>query len=85
LAAKGRHEAVTAAQVWRFGAALFAALGVVSAIVFARLTWRAGVDFDVTGFLWLIQNMPRLTALVFCILFYSMALWCLLRSAGSPR
>ena len=71
--------------MWRFGAALFAALGLVSAVVFGRLPWHAGADFDVTGFLWLMQNVPRLTALVFCIIFFSMALWCVLRSVGSRR
>jgi hypothetical protein len=85
-AAKGRNDTgVTAQQIWRFGAFLFAALGLVSAVVFARLRWRAGADFDVTGFFWLIQNVPRLTALVFCVLFFTTALWCVLRSTGSSR
>jgi hypothetical protein len=76
---------VTAAQVWQFGSACFAACGVFCAVAFARLKWHAGADFDVTGFLWLIQNLPRLTALVLCVLFFALALWCWLRSVGSPR
>lgn len=76
---------MTAQQVWRFGAALFAGLSLISGIVFARLKWSAGADFDVTGFLWLIQNVPRLTALVCCILFVMMAIWCLVRAVGSGR
>jgi len=75
---------VTAQGVWRFGAVLFTLLGAFSAIVFARLRWTAA-DVDVVGFLWFFQNLPKVAALGFIIVFFSIALWCFIRSFGVFR
>lgn len=75
---------MTARGIWRFGAVMFTVLGAFSAIVFARLTWTAA-DVDVVGFIWFAQNLPKLAALGFIIVFFSIALWCCIRSFGVFR
>ncbi|HTI04789.1 MAG TPA: hypothetical protein VL549_05705 [Gemmatimonadales bacterium] len=75
---------MTAQGVWRFGAVLFTLLGAFSAIVFARLRWTAS-DVDVVGFVWFVQNLPKLAALGCIIVFFSIALWCFIRSVMSFR
>ena len=75
---------MTAQGVWRFGAVLFTVLGVFTAIVYARLKWSPS-DVDVAGFIWFEQNLPKLAALGFIIIFFSIALWCFIRSFGAFR
>lgn len=58
---------MTPVQVWRGIATFFTVLAVLCGILFARMRWHAGVDFDVTGFFWLLQNMGRLSVLVLLI------------------
>ena len=76
---------MTAQGVWRFGAVLFGLLGLFSAVVFVRLPWRSGADFDLTGFFWALQNLPKLVALVSLVIFFAMALWCWIRALGRLR
>ena len=75
---------MTAHGVWRFGAVLFTVLGAFSAIVFGRLRWTPS-DIDVVGFVWFVQNLPKLAALGFIVIFLSIALWCFIRSFGVFR
>jgi uncharacterized membrane protein YeaQ/YmgE (transglycosylase-associated protein family) len=42
----------------------FGALAVVAGFLFTRMKWSRGADFDVTGFLWLVTNAPRLIVLL---------------------
>jgi hypothetical protein len=58
---------VTQAQVWRAFAIFFTVLAALVGILFARMRWHSGVDFDVTGFFWLIQNVGRISVLVLLI------------------
>lgn len=75
---------MTAQGIWRFGTVLFTVLGAFSAIVFGRLTWTPS-NSDVVGFVWLAQNLPKLAALGFIVIFFSIALWCFIRSFGVFR
>src|ERR1041384_6840742 len=58
---------MTPAQVWRAVAIFFTVLAALLGILFARMRWHSGVDFDVTGFFWLLQNMGRLSVLALLI------------------
>jgi hypothetical protein len=49
--------------VYRWCAVIVAALALVPGYYAVRLGWAPKVDFDVIGLLWLLQNVPRLTAI----------------------
>ena len=55
---------VTLGQAYKALAAFFGILAAVTGFFFLRMHWSRGADFDVTGFLWLLQNAPRLTVLL---------------------
>lgn len=46
----------------RAGAVIFALLSVPPGYYAMTLPWIASPDFDIIGFLWLLQNLPRLLA-----------------------
>jgi len=58
---------VNQSQVWRAGAIFWSVITVLCGVLFARLKWQHGVDFDLTGFFWLIENMGRLSVLLLMI------------------
>ena len=58
---------MTLQQAWKAVAVLFTVLAALAGVLFARMRWVSGVDFDVTGFLWLIQNAGRLSVLALFI------------------
>jgi hypothetical protein len=58
---------VTLQQAWKAVAVLFTVFAALAGVLFARMRWVSGVDFDVTGFLWLVQNAGRLSVLVLFI------------------
>ena len=45
-------------------AVFFGLLAAIAGLLFLRLKWTAGPDFDLTGFFWLIQNAGRLSLLL---------------------
>lgn len=49
-------------SVYRVAAAGCALLALAPGFYALTLRWAPGADFDVTGILWLLQNIPRLTA-----------------------
>ena len=55
---------MTPERVFLFGAVAVAALTAVPGYYALTLPWLPGVDFDVTGILWVMQNAPRLFAVV---------------------
>jgi len=55
---------LTLGQSYKALAAFFGGLAAIAGFFFLRMHWSRGADFDVTGFLWLIQNVPRLTVLL---------------------
>ena len=52
------------AEVLKVKAIFFTILAVVAGIAFLWLPWTPKMDFDVTGFLFALGNLPRITALV---------------------
>ena len=55
---------LTLAQSYKALAVFFGGLAAIAGFFFVRMHWSRGADFDVTGFLWLMQNVPRLTVLL---------------------
>ena len=68
---------MTLQQAWKAVAVLFTVLAALAGVLFARMRWVSGVDFDVTGFLWLIQNAGRLSvlALFICCAAAALSFW----------
>ena len=58
---------MTQGQAHKALAVFFGILAAIAGFVFLRMRWHRGADFDITGFLWLMQNLPRLTVLVLFI------------------
>ncbi|PYP10942.1 MAG: hypothetical protein DMD59_04190 [Gemmatimonadetes bacterium] len=52
----------------------FGALAVVVGVLFMRMKWWGGSDFDLTGFLWLVTNGPRLVVLFFFLVLVGTAI-----------
>ena len=55
-------------------AVFFGALALLVGFFFTRMKWSGGSDFDVTGFLWLISNSPRLLVLFLFIVLVGVAI-----------
>lgn len=72
---------MTARSVWIVAGWLFGALASFCAYWFFRLQWTPHADFDVSGLLWVLQNLPRLFALVVSFLFAGVALYSWVRAA----
>jgi hypothetical protein len=58
---------LTLQQAWKAAAVLFTIFAAIAGLIFFRLKWAPGVDFDVTGFFWVIRNVGRLSVLVLFI------------------
>ena len=61
-------------QAYKVLAAFFGALALVVGFLFIRMKWSGGADFDVTGFLWLVTNGPRLVVLFFFLVLVGTAI-----------
>jgi hypothetical protein len=59
---------LTLGQAYRALAAFFGVLAGVAGFFFLRMKWSRGADFDVTGFLWLVSNLGRLTVLLLLVI-----------------
>jgi hypothetical protein len=46
-----------------------------------RIRWAPRLDFDIIGFLWLVQNIVQLALVVITISFAGVAVYCWKRSA----
>lgn len=55
---------MTLGQAHRALAAFFGVLAAITGVIFLRMHWSRGADFDLTGFLWLVGNAGRLTVFV---------------------
>ena len=60
-------------QVYRWGAAVLALFALVPGYYAVTLRWAPSADFDVTGILFLMQNLPRFTAIVLTAAFVATA------------
>lgn len=61
-------------QAYKALSAFFGALAVLVGFLFLRMKWSGGSDFDVTGFLWLVTNGPRLVVLFFFLVLVGLAI-----------
>jgi hypothetical protein len=52
---------------------------VIAGILLLRIRWVPRADFDVVGFLWLIQNAAPLSTMVFLLFCVAAALYCWVR------
>lgn len=68
--------------IYRYGAVAFVVLALIPAYFAVTLSWFPSADFDVTGMLFLMQNAPRLTAIVATVVCVATALAFFLRSLG---
>ncbi len=62
-------------QVHKAKATLLSIFAVLAGILFLKLDWVPRIDFDVTGFLFLLGNTGRLTALAFFVLLAGTAIY----------
>jgi len=67
-------------RVYRAAAAVFALMAIAPGYWAFRLPWAPRVDFDIIGFLWALQNLPKLTAVVMTAGFVMAAAYMLGRS-----
>jgi hypothetical protein len=70
-------------RAYQFAGTLFTALAVLLGFWYTRLRWAHQVDFDVTGVLWLLQNIGPLSALVLTLICTGVALYCWIRAAAA--
>jgi hypothetical protein len=71
------------ADVLRVKAIFFTILAAIAGIAFLWLPWMPRVEFDVTGFMYALGNLPRITALVGFLAWGALAasFWLRLRSS----
>ena len=72
-------------QAYKALSAFFGALALLAGFLFIRMKWSGSSDFDVTGFLGLVTNGPRLVVLFFFLVLVGIAISYWVRSwrAGS--
>lgn len=51
-------------QVLRVKAVFFTVLAITAGGIFLYLPWAPKIDFDITGFLFVLGNLPRITAFI---------------------
>jgi hypothetical protein len=61
-------------QAYKALSVFFGALALLAGFLFIRMKWSGGSDFDVTGFLWLATNGPRLVVLFFFLVLVGIAI-----------
>jgi hypothetical protein len=66
-------------------AVFFTILATLMFAWFLRLKWQPGVDFDLTGFFWLLRNAGRLSVFVLFAVCAALAVKYWLRSYLSDR
>ena len=66
-------------------ALLFAVFAATAWLLFLRMKWLPGVDFDIIGFFWVIRNVGRLCLLVLAVSCSAAALSFWIRAFGAPR
>ena len=76
---------MTQQEAWKFLALFFAVLAAITGFLFLRMHWAPGVDFDLTGFFWLIRNTPRLSVFVLFIICAGSAITLWIRAQLSGR
>jgi len=64
---------------------MFAVLAGTAWLLFLRMRWMPGVDFDIVGFFWVIRNVGRLSLLVLALICSAAALSFWIRAFGAPR
>ena len=65
---------MTLYQVKKTAAIFFSILAVLSGALFLQLEWAPRIDFDITGFLFIISNAGRLTVLMAFLVFTGVAI-----------
>ena len=61
---------------YMFAAVANGALTLVCAYGALRMPWSPKVDFDVVGFLWVLENLPRVPVIVMAFVFATMTVYC---------
>jgi hypothetical protein len=61
-------------QAYKALSAFFGVLALLAGLLFIRMKWSGSSDFDVTGFLWLVTNGPRLVVLLCCLVLVGIAI-----------
>ena len=61
-------------QAYKALSAFFGVLALLVGFFFIRMKWSGAADFDVTGFLWLVTNGPRLVVLFFFFVLVGIAI-----------
>jgi hypothetical protein len=56
-------------RIFRFGAVACVLLALAPAYYAATLEWTPQTSFDIIGFLWLLQNLPRIVAFALAFAF----------------
>jgi hypothetical protein len=74
---------LTPSRAYRVLGIWFAAFSAVCAFGALRAHWTKPVDFDVIGFLWVIQNAGPIGAWALALLFLVFAVYFLIRAWGS--
>ena len=72
---------MTLASAWRWAALVFAVLALVFGILVFRAHWVRTVDFDVIGFVWLVENAGPISMAIMCLFSAGASLYCLVRAA----
>jgi ABC-type proline/glycine betaine transport system permease subunit len=62
-------------------AVIFTAIAVVLGYWCTRIRWAPRIDFDIIGFLWLVQNIPQLTLVTVTVFFGGLAVRFWIRSS----
>jgi hypothetical protein len=65
---------LTLDQAYKALSAFFGFLALAIGFLFLRMKWAAKADFDVTGFLWIVTNGPRLAVLLCFLVFVGIAI-----------
>jgi hypothetical protein len=75
------HENLGMRTAYSITAAVFTLLTLVSGYWCTRIRWAPRIDFDILGFLWLVQNIPQLTLVLMTFCFAGLTVYCWMRSA----
>jgi hypothetical protein len=68
-------------RAYTTAAIIFTGLTVFLGYWCTRIRWAPRIDFDIIGFLWLLQNIPQLTLVVMTFCTGGIAVHCWLRSS----
>jgi hypothetical protein len=68
-------------KAYMIAATIFTGLALVLGYWCTRIRWAPRIDFDIIGFLWLLQNVAPLMLVAMTFLVGGVAVYCWVRSA----